>query len=84
MFILDIFGSPTLGGHNFGTVVPIFYYNPFLERATSDLQAQIYASAHLLSFWTSSGHHKPFKIEPEVFVAKTIPKIHNNFMMLAD
>ena len=43
--------------------------------ATPDLQAQIYASAHLSHFWASSGNQKPFKIQPEVFV----PKIYNNF-----
>ena len=51
----------------------------FLERPTSDLQAQIYTSAHLLSFWTSSRHLKPFKNELKVFVPKTIPKICNYF-----
>ena len=43
--------------------------------ATTDLQVQIFASAHLSYFWASSGHQKPFKIEPKVFV----PKICNNF-----
>ena len=47
--------------------------------ATSDLQMQIHASAHLLSFRASSGHQKPFKIELEVFVPKIVPKICNNF-----
>ena len=47
--------------------------------ATHDLQAQIYASAHLSHFWASSEHQKPFKIEPEVFVPKIVPKICNNF-----
>ena len=46
---------------------------------TSDLQAQIHTSTHLLSFWSSSGHLKPFKIESKVYVPKTIPKICNNF-----
>ena len=41
--------------------------------ATPDLQVQIGA------FWASSGHQKPFKIEPEVFVPKIVPKICNNF-----
>ena len=47
--------------------------------ATLDLQAQIYESAHLSHFWASSGHLKPFNTELEVFVPKTITKIHNNF-----
>ena len=36
--------------------------------------------AKILSFWTSFGHLMPFKIELEVFVPKTIPKLHNNFI----
>ena len=47
--------------------------------ATRDLQVQICASAHLSHFRASSGHQKPFKIEPEVLYPKTIPKICNNF-----
>ena len=47
--------------------------------ATPDLQTQIHVSAHLLNFWASPRHQKPFKIEPKVFVPKTIPKIYNNF-----
>ena len=47
--------------------------------ATRDLQVQISASAHLSHFWASSGHWKPFKIEPKVFVPKAVPKICNNF-----
>ena len=47
--------------------------------ATPDLQVQIHASAHLSHFQASSNHQKPFKIELEVFVTKTIPKIYNNF-----
>ena len=43
--------------------------------ATPNLQVQIHASAHLLSFCASSRHQKPFKIEPKVFV----PKIRNTF-----
>ena len=46
---------------------------------TLDLQAQINASTHELSFWTSSRHQKPFKIEPKVFVPKIVSKICNNF-----
>ena len=46
---------------------------------TFDLQVHICASPHLLSFWASYGHQKPFKIEPKVFVPITIPKICNNF-----
>ena len=42
---------------------------------THDLQVQIHASAHLLHFQASSGHQKPFKIEPKFFVSK----ICNNF-----
>ena len=45
-----------------------------------DLQDNIHASTHLLSFWASSKHQKPFKIEPKVFVPKTVPKICNNFI----
>ena len=47
--------------------------------ATPDLHAQISASAHLSHFWPSSKHQKPFKIELEVFVPKTVPKICDNF-----
>ena len=47
--------------------------------ATLDLQAQVRASAHLSHFRASSGHQKPFKIQPKVFVPKTVPKICNNF-----
>ena len=47
--------------------------------ATHDLQAQIHTSTHLSHFWASLGHQKPFKIEPNVFVPKTVPKICNNF-----
>ena len=42
---------------------------------TRDLQVHIHASAHRSHFWASSGHQKPFKIEPKVFVLK----IYNNF-----
>ena len=73
-FILNIFGGPTSGGCNLRTVTPIFYYNPISEMATRDLQVQIHTSAHLLHFRASSRHQKPFKIEPEVFVPKTVPK----------
>ena len=49
--------------------------------ATRDLQVQICTSTDLSHFRASSGHQKPFKIEPEVFfVPKTIPKICNNFI----
>ena len=48
--------------------------------ATPDLQMQIRASAHLSHFRASSRHQKPFKIEPEVFVPKIVPKICNNFI----
>ena len=47
--------------------------------ATRDLYVQIRANAHLSHFRPSSGHQKPFKIEPKVFVPKTVPKIYNNF-----
>ena len=47
--------------------------------ATRDLQVQIGASAHLPHFQASSGHQKPFKIEPKVLHPKTVPKICNNF-----
>ena len=40
----------------------------------------MYVSTHLLSFQASSRHLKPFKIEPKVFLPKSIPKIHNNFI----
>ena len=74
-FNLNIFGGPTSGGRNSRTIALIFYYNPILEMATSDLQAQIQENTHLLTFWASFRHQKPFKIEPKVFV----PKICNNF-----
>ena len=47
--------------------------------AASDIQTHIHTSAYLLSFWTSSGHLKPFKTKLDVFVPKAIPKICNNF-----
>ena len=46
---------------------------------TLDLQVHIHASTHLLHFWASSKHQKPFKIEPTVLVPKTVPKTCNNF-----
>ena len=79
-FILDIFGGSTSKGYNSQTITPIFYYNPCLESTASDLQAQIHTSSHLLSFWASSDHSKPSNIELEIFVPKTIPKIHDNFI----
>ena len=65
-----------LGGHNLQTIALSFYYNHFLERATSELQAQISTSAHLLSFQTSSSQLKPLKTKCEVF----IPKLCNKFI----
>ena len=44
-----------------------------------NLYTQMHESTHFLSFWTSSGDLKPFRIELEVFVPKTMPKICNNF-----
>ena len=52
--------------------------------ATFDPWAQICASAHLLSFWASSRHQKPFKTEPNIFVPKIVPKIYNNFIYTYD
>ena len=75
-----MFGGPTLGGYNSHTVAPIFYYNHFSKRETSNLLDQIYASACLLCFQTSCGHLKPFKMGLEVFVPKTRPKISSNFI----
>ena len=63
---MNIFGGPTSEGRNSQTVALIFHYNPILESSAPDLQALFCASAHLSSFWASSGNSKSFKSEPEV------------------